>query len=393
MSSSGPPPDPPSREAAGDSPSGPEASPNVAPVLVPTAPAVSGPDGGGPTAAPPVTSRPGASIFTIEGRSAPGLFVVGWLATLVGVACVIVAVLSGGGTAAVVLLVVGLVLLSVGLIAGAGAQGIERRVRATLPYRGPSPLLVFAAAIPVSVLIGVLVSIPLTFLGVPLDGPFGALLSVSVQAVVYIALVRLLVVDPGALDWRAMGVRALNATAFAEMGRGALWAIPVITVTALVSGVLLRIFPVVPVSPLPPTGDPVGFAVSLLAGVIVAPVRRGDPVPGVRDHGLGPRARLSARPRDCGAGLRLRPCPDDQRLERRRCLRPRGGRLRCANPGRARTRLDLPPARDGLGVVRAPRRVQRDPADPRRSRESVARTRVSGGCGAPRTPCPRWLAR
>ena len=60
----------------------------------------------------------------------PGLFVVGWLATLVGAACIIVAVLSGGGTAAIVLLVVGLILLSIGLIAGAGAQGIERRVRA-----------------------------------------------------------------------------------------------------------------------------------------------------------------------------------------------------------------------------------------------------------------------
>jgi membrane protease YdiL (CAAX protease family) len=232
---------------------------------------VSAPDAAGSASALPSTSRPGASIFTIEGRSAPGLFVVGWLATLVGVACIIVAVLSGGGTASVVLLVVGLILLSVGLIAGAGAQGIERRVRATLPYRGPSPLLVFAAAIPVSVLIGVIISIPLALLGVPLDGPFGALLSVSVQAVVYIALVRLLVVDTGALDWGAMGVKALDATAFAEMGRSALWAIPVITVTALVSGILLRIFPVVPVSPLPPTGDPTGFAISLLAGVIVAP--------------------------------------------------------------------------------------------------------------------------
>ena len=247
MSSSDPPPDPPSRGPAGDSP------------LVTEGP-------------PPPTSRPGASIFTIEGRSAPGLFVVGWLATLVGVASIVVAVLSGGGTAAVVLLVVGLILLSVGLIAGAGAQGIERRVRARLPYRGPSPLLVFAAAIPVSVLIGVVISIPLDLLGVPLDGPFGALLSVTIQALVYVALVRLLVVDTGALDWHAMGVGPLDATAFVEMGRGALWAIPVITVTALVSGVLLRLFPVVPVSPLPPTGEPIGFAVSLLAGVIVAPL-------------------------------------------------------------------------------------------------------------------------
>jgi membrane protease YdiL (CAAX protease family) len=238
----------------------------MAPVLTPDAPPT--PDSAGSLHGP---SRPGASIFTIEGRSAPALFVVGWLATLIGAACIIVAVLSGGGITSVVLLVIGLALLSLGLVAGAGSQGIERRVRGTLPYRGPSPLLVFAAAIPISVLIGVLISIPLDILGVPLDGPFGALLSVSIQAVVYISLVRLLVVDTGALSWREMGVQPLDTTAIVEMGRGALWALPVIGVTAIVSGVLLRVFPVTPVSPLPPTGEPVGFAVSLLAGVIVAP--------------------------------------------------------------------------------------------------------------------------
>jgi membrane protease YdiL (CAAX protease family) len=255
LSLSGPPPDQPSTGEAGDSPSGPDA---------PDAP-------DGSATPPPETSRPGASIFTIEGRSAPALFVVGWLATLIGVACIIVAVLSGGGVATIVVLIVGLILLSIGLIAGAGSQGIERRVRARLPYRGPSPLLVFAAAIPVSVLIGVIFAIPLDLLGVPLDGPIGALLSVTIQALVYVALVRLLVVDTGALDWHAMGVGPLNASAFGEMGRGALWAVPVIAVTAVVSSVLLRVFPVVPVSPLPPTGEPTGFALSLIAGVIVAP--------------------------------------------------------------------------------------------------------------------------
>ncbi len=35
--------------------------------------------------------------------------------------------------------------------------------------------------------------------------------------------------------------------------------------------ILILIFPVSPESPLPPTGDPLGFAISLLAGVIVAP--------------------------------------------------------------------------------------------------------------------------
>lgn len=220
---------------------------------------------------PPPGVRPGASFFTIEGRSAPALFVVGWLATLLGFVLVGVGVLSGGGKPSVVLFIVGSALLSIGLIAGAGSQGLERRAQAVLPYRGPSPLLVFAASIPISILIGIAIALPLGVLGVPLDGPIGALLSVSIQAIVYVALIRLLVVDAGALDRAAMGIRRLDPAAFLEMAGGALWAVPVIVVTALVSSLLLRIFPVEPVSPLPPTGEPVGFALSLLAGVIVAP--------------------------------------------------------------------------------------------------------------------------
>ncbi len=219
----------------------------------------------------PLARRPGTSTFTIEGRAAPALFVVGWLATLVGIGTVVIAVLSGGGLPAAVLLVVAMVMLSVGLIAAAGSQGIERRVRGTLPYRGPSPLLVFGAAIPVSILAVIVISLPLVALGVAVDGPIGALLSVSIQAIVYAGLVRLLVVDTGALDWRAMGVVALDGLAVAQMAGGALWAIPVIFITGVVAQILLTVVPVTPTSPLPPTGTEVGFALSFLAGAIVAP--------------------------------------------------------------------------------------------------------------------------
>jgi membrane protease YdiL (CAAX protease family) len=213
----------------------------------------------------------GMTTFTIEGRSAPALFVVGWLASLLGLGLVVVAVLSGGGAAWLGLVLVGLVLLSVGLVAAAGSQGIERRVRGMAGYAGPSPLLVFAASIPVSVLVVLVVGVPLGLAGVPLEGPVGALLSVALQAVVYVALIRLLVVDTGALAWHAMGLRRLDAAAVGEIVGGALWALPVIAATIPVSLILLAVFPVTPESPLPPTGEAVGFAVSLLAGAIVAP--------------------------------------------------------------------------------------------------------------------------
>ncbi len=215
--------------------------------------------------------RTGASTFTIEGRSAPALFVVGWLGSLLGLGLVAIGVLADGGAATLGLFVVGLVLLSVGLVSAAGSQGIERRARGMSGYAGPSPLLVFAASIPISILAVIAIGLPLGLAGIALDGPFGALLSVVIQALVYVAMIRLLVVDTGALDWRAMGVRALDRFAVGEMIGGAFWALPVIVATIPISLILLDVFPVTPESPLPPTGEAVGFALSLLAGAVVAP--------------------------------------------------------------------------------------------------------------------------
>lgn len=223
------------------------------------------------TPAPPV-GPPGGGTFTIEGRSAPALFVVGWLSSLLGLGAILVAVLSGGGTAAPVILVVGLVLLSIGLIAGAGSQGIERRVRAQQRYRGPSPLLVFAASIPVSLLAVILIGVPMAVIGLEVDGPAGRLASVVAQALVYVALIRLLVVDTGALDWASMGVRRLDGHALTDLLGGALWALPVIILTLPVAAILGAIFPVQPVSPLPPTGDLSGLIINLLAGAVAAPI-------------------------------------------------------------------------------------------------------------------------
>jgi membrane protease YdiL (CAAX protease family) len=244
-----------------------EADPPLAPPLVP--PAASA---GTPTPAPPTAGPPGGGTFTIEGRSAPALFVVGWLATLLGLGAIVVAALSGGGAAAPFILVAGLVLLSIGLIAGAGSQGIERRVRARRAYLGPSPLLVFAASIPVSLLLVIVLGVPMAVVGIAVDGPVGRFASVVAQTFVYIALIRLLVVDTGALDWAAMGSRRLDGHALTDLLGGALWALPVIVLTLPVAALLGAIFPVQPVSPLPPTGDAAGLILNLLAGAVAAPI-------------------------------------------------------------------------------------------------------------------------
>ena len=218
-----------------------------------------------------VPSRPGATTFTIDGRAAPALFVVGWLGSLSGLALIVIGALSGGGAATIAMLMAGLTLLAVGLICAAGSQGIERRAAGQMPYQGPSPFLVFAAAIPISVLAGAIIGLVITAVGLDVQGPVGQFLSVLILALVYLGLIRLLVVDAGALTWAEMGLRRLDGHALREMGGGALWAVPVIVVTVPISAILISLLRVTPDSPLPPAGENTGFALQLLAGAIIAP--------------------------------------------------------------------------------------------------------------------------
>jgi membrane protease YdiL (CAAX protease family) len=232
----------------------------------------SGPDAPGPEPeTPPPPPRPGTSTFTIEGRAAPALFVVGWLASISGIALILIGALSRMSIAPLVI-VVGLVLLSVGLVTGAGSQGIERRARGVMRYQGPSPVLVFVASIPVSLLAGILVAIPLVAVGAAVDGPAGQLASVAVQALVYAGLIRLLVVDTGALSGLEMGVKRFDRRAAAEWLMGAAWVIVVIPATSIVAFVLVALTGLTPTSPLPPTGETSGLVLQLIAGAIVAPL-------------------------------------------------------------------------------------------------------------------------
>ncbi|MFL5686206.1 MAG: CPBP family intramembrane glutamic endopeptidase [Chloroflexota bacterium] len=217
-------------------------------------------------------TRLGTSTFTIEGRAAPGLFVLGWLATIAGLGAIVVAVMSGSGTAGSLLIFAGLVVLSIGLVAGAGGQAIERRARAAQPYTGPSPFLVFLAGIPISGVLLIVAGLLFGLLRIPVEGPLGRLASVLLQALVYIGLIRLLVVDSGALSWTAMGITRPRLPSLRDMGMGALTALPVIVATVPVAALVTRFLPVAPESPLPPAGDTPGFVVNLVAGAIVAPI-------------------------------------------------------------------------------------------------------------------------
>jgi uncharacterized protein len=216
--------------------------------------------------------RPGASTFTIEGRAAPGLFVVGWLASVLGIAVGLAGVFAGS---TLLVYFVGPGLLSVGLIAASGNQALERRARGE-PFAGPSPILVFAAAVAVTyfvgALLGLLIEAVVTTTGTDVWPPAGQLIAATLTALIFIGLLRLTVVGSGALTWSEMGIRRFDRRAAADIVAGASLALPVIFLTLIVAGVLVAIFGVVSPSPLPPTGELSGLVLQLVTGAIIAPV-------------------------------------------------------------------------------------------------------------------------
>ena len=221
-----------------------------------------------PSPVPP--PRPGLSTFTIEGRAAPGLFVVGWLASIAGLGVVVIGAMANSS---LLFYFLGPLVLTVGLVAGAGNQAIERRARG-FPYAGPSPYLVFAAIVTAVYTVGYAVGLVLQRIpgsdGLPLS--VVNLLAIALQALVFLGILRLTVVGTDALSWRDMGWRRLDGAGVGNLLRGAAIALPVIGLTTILAGLLIRVFGQGPESPLPPTGTNAGLIIQLIAGAVVAPL-------------------------------------------------------------------------------------------------------------------------
>jgi len=244
-----------------------DASPPPEPGLPaqPSAEAASSAEGDG---APAASRR---AVFALEGRAAPGLYGAGWLLTVLGLMLLFVALASsGGGPAAYLLAVGGLLGLSLGLIAAAGAQGLQRRADAVPGYAGPSPFIVLAAALATSLLVSAVISATGLF---DENGSLALLVSVLITGIVDIALVGLLVVGTGALTWAEMGIRRPTLPSLAgDVGWGFVFAILALVVTGLVATILVGILGVEPVGTVPVPRSTTDRILNLLAAVIVAPV-------------------------------------------------------------------------------------------------------------------------
>ena len=225
------------------------------------------PDAGGDG---PGRLPPGASTFTIEGRAAPGLYFVGWIASILGLGILLIGVMAGGGAAAVGLMLVGAAVAGLGFVAAAGSQAIERRARGRA-YGGPSPFLVFVASLPLQVVAVVLVVAPATALGLDGASPVAAFLSIGVTTLVYLGLIRLLVVGPGALGWRDMGVGRFDRRALADLASGAVLGLPLVILVSLLAAILVQLVGAAPDSVLPPSSTSLGFLLNLATAAVVAP--------------------------------------------------------------------------------------------------------------------------
>jgi membrane protease YdiL (CAAX protease family) len=225
---------------------------------------------GPPSAGPPSPGPPGSGIFSLEGRPAPGLYLVAWLLSGAGLAVTFIGGLTEPPVAGV-LIMAGLVLLVVGLSAGAGYQVMARSRRSPQAYRGPSPLIVFGILFVGANALGLVMLV----LGLgDLGTVRGFLVGAGVLFVGYLLTVWLFVVRTGALSWADMGlprhfgpVHHLGSVAL-----GAAVMLPVTFVALIVGGLVAQLVGAQPPEVVP-TPDGMGEALAVgIAAALLVPV-------------------------------------------------------------------------------------------------------------------------
>jgi membrane protease YdiL (CAAX protease family) len=216
---------------------------------------------------------PGERVFSLEGRPAPGLYLVGWLLALGGAVLVFTAMVTQAEGWRIVLGLGGTLVLGLGLAAAAGYQVVARTSRPPGRYRGPSPLLLF----------GVVLCLSTVTSGLPIGlglleprSPTGFLGGLLLVAASYVVGVWLFVVRTGALTWTEMGWPTQRAGRLGRALRDAAAAAAVmvpVTGLALVWGGILALLLGVEAPAVVPLPDTSTEALAVvLAMVVVAPV-------------------------------------------------------------------------------------------------------------------------
>ena len=240
---------------------------------------------------------PGGGIFSLQGRRAPGLYLVAWVLSVGGVVLFFLAPMASSELARIAFIAVGAVALMLGLAAAAGSQIVERRDRHPDRYRGAAPVLVFGVVLAVSSIVSALLAG--TGLVDP-EAPIGLLLGLLIVALTYGAAVWLFAVKSDSLSWAEMGWPVPGTTALRQMLRGVGLSValmlPVTLGLVLIGGLIGRLLGVEAPNVLPTPNDSLDALALVLGAAVVAPIGeelffRGFALTAwLRD--LGPRAAI-----------------------------------------------------------------------------------------------------
>ena len=242
---------------------------------------------------PPREQRAPPSIFSLEGKPAPGLYFVAWILCLVAAALFLAGVLARNP----VLLLGGLIVLGAGLSTAAGYQIVARSSRPGTAYRGPSPLILFGIVLALAESIGALLAVfgildPTTTTGI--------LPGLVVPMVVYFGIVTVFVVRSGALTWQQMGwpswAGARPGRLLGDAAAAVALVVPAALVMTIVGGLLAVALGVEPPPRLPLPRTSSDWAALVVGAVLVAPLGeelffRGFAL-SAWQRDLGPRAAL-----------------------------------------------------------------------------------------------------
>lgn len=223
----------------------------------------------------PPAGPPGGTVFSLEDRPAPSLYLLGWLLSGIGLAMVAVALLGGSPPLGPFLAFGGVLVLGVGLSLSAGYQLVARARRSPRAYRGPSPLILFGIVLCLSTIS----SVGMALLGQDPRSPSGFLTNLSAIGLLYLAVVWLFVVRGGALRWREMawpgwrGPRPYGLVRLAgDAGYALLLMLPTTLVALLGAGALARLLETAPSRVLPDPGNAAQSLMVIAGAAVIAPI-------------------------------------------------------------------------------------------------------------------------
>ena len=225
--------------------------------------------------------RPG--LLQLAGREAPALYVIGLVATVVGVS----ALFAGVAGAGVGLVLLALALVGVGGIALSGASALQRRVDTPAAgWRGPGPLAIFWTTIPWALLAQLVVAAVLTAAGAAaaLSTPLGTLALAAASNFATVLIIGLVVVGSGAVGWRdlILATPAASPNTLPRPDRrggiagdlllGVALALPILSAAGLFAALVMNGTGVGAPAVLPPTVNPPDVVANALTAGLIAPI-------------------------------------------------------------------------------------------------------------------------